>query len=265
MSIIQTLTYNITSDSHILLNEQCIYKEQTVQQWDVGIRKNENQGWYILIEVAKLPQTNQPISKPFHGLLELLNEPTNRLELLFDDHWRLREILNQHDILARWKDIRKEISAQMGDSDEVRQMIEEKDTTIRSLKTELFESIAHRILLISFNKNRELQFYTSSILNTGEGLDVRLSICEENRKGGYLAYEGKGTLLSLSALKKTYNRQIKSYAGDVEFAYRYDMQLDYRFDTTDSLLQEATATITEQASERYIYHHRLNFNRVEVS
>lgn len=265
MSSIQTLRYHITSDSHILLNEQFIYKEQTVQQWDVGIRKGEKKGWYMSIDVFTLPQTDQPASKPFHGLLELLNQPTNRLELLFDDHWHLWQIMNKKEIFVCWEEVQKKISAQLGDSNEVRQMLKERESAITNLETELFESIGHVLLLNAFRRDKSIRFFTSSILSSESELDVRLSVWEEGGKDGQLSYKGEGVLSSLSALKKTYNRQIKSYAGDAELAYRYDMQMDYQFDATNGILQEATATITEQVSERYKYHHRLNFRRVEVN
>jgi hypothetical protein len=260
----QALIYTITSNSHILLNKQLIYKEQTIQQWEVHIREGDKNGWYVSIEVTELPQTDQPASKPFHGLLELLNKPANWLELFFDDRWYLQRIVNKTAILTCWENVRKEITAQLGDSKEVLEMIKERESAINNLEKELPASTGHLILFNSFGRNKKIRFFTPSILSSGNELDITLSAREDAGKGGQLVYEGEGALSSLSALKKEYDRQVKSYAGDARFDYRYAMQIDYLFDNTNGMMQKAVASITEQASERYVYHHQLVFQQAEI-
>lgn len=265
MSNIHELIYSITSNSQILLNEQPIYKEQTVQQWNVNIREGDKKDWYMSVDVAEYPQTDQPASKPLHELLKLLNKPTARLELFFNDRWYLQKIVNKAAILSSWQEIRKEIIAQLGDNKEVLELIKEKDMEIDNLEIELPESTGYLILFNSFSRNKKIRFFTPSVLSGDGELDVRLSVREEGGEAGHLAYKGEGVLSSLSALKKDYNQQVKLYAGNTPFSYHHVMQIDYLFNKTDGMLQKAIVVITEQASEQYVYNHHLVFERAEAA
>ncbi len=265
MNSVHELIYSITSDSQILLNKQLIYKEQTVQQWNVGIRRGDKNGWYMSVDVVEYPQTDQPASKPFHELLKLLNKPTAQLELFFNDQWYLQKIVNKAAILSCWQEIRKEIATQLGDSKEVLELIKEKDMEINNLEVGLPESTGYLILFNSFSRNKKIRFFTPSVLSSDGELDISLSVREEGGETGLLAYEGEGVLSSISALEKEYNQQVKLYAGNAPFTYHCVMQMEYLFDNTDDMLQKAVATITEQASEQYVYNHNLVFERTEVT
>lgn len=254
--------YSIRSDSRILLNKQPIYKEQTVQQWHIRIRKGDKKGWYMSVHAEAFPQSDQPVSKPFHGLLELLGKPTARLELFFDDQWCLLKIVNKASILSCWQETRKEITNQLGESKEVLDMIKEKERVLDNLEMELSKSIGYLILFHSFRKNSSFRIVAPSVLSVDSEVDVRLSVGEKSEKDRYLTYEGTGALSSLSVLKKIYNEQVKPYADNAPFAYRYTMQINYLFNDPDGMLEKAVTAITEQACEQYVYNHNLSIERM---
>jgi hypothetical protein len=263
MNMSSEIIYKIVSENRIMLNERLIHNEETVQRWRLQLKQPYGGGLSMVVEVTESPQVRERASMPLLELLNLINKPTNVLHLSFNSKYKLTNVDNMHEIFTCWEQTKKEITEKTGNGREVIDMIKEKEESLFFLREELSDSLRHFILFSSMSYGRKHSLKTPSVL--AEGSKVEVDTCESDvvACNGQKTYsqEGDGYLSDLSRLKKKYNEQIKLYADNAGFNYKYTFHTDYTVDADTGTMEKSVTDIMEQASEKYVYFQTITFDK----
>jgi len=262
------MKYRITTESGIFLNDRFIYKGTAVQDWDIqlfgGIMMpySYSKGYRLLITCCNNPHTDFTGYNFFDQLSELLNKPSEKLEIILNSELNYLTVKNQDEILSVWNETKEQIVDNFGTGEDIVAVMEEREMALKNISDEMMDSLLHHICILSFGKRKKSQMNIPSVLSIENQVlvePIRMNGKQENP----VIYTGEGRLRDKSQAKKQYNELLQGVIENAKFNYAYDLSIEYSYRADSLFMEKAVTKIKEQASEKYYYEQTILFEKLK--
>lgn len=252
--------YKIHLETDILFKEKKILVTSTEYIWEYSIiEKITYDKWMISLKVLSENQTNIAATRHTTDFLKITNRPLEEIILQLDGNGVITTIENINEVLEKWNSAKTEyLSNKVAIPQEEQKVIDKCDVDFRNLKTVLNCSLLHFIFFSPvYNVHPENTLKRTlvfpSVINSGVPLynTIRQNLIPKDSYWDVNQYCRHTDYGSGNLRKKYRNELTKFLNAPFDYQFRYDASSQYDYQT--GLLQTSTTTITEQASEEYLY------------
>lgn len=259
--------YKVRLETNLLFLNKTILSTETEYIWKYRtIEQLSYNTWIVSLKVLSQNQTNITATHNATDFLNLTNKPFEELILQLDGNGAIVKIHNKNEVIEKWNIVKNEyISKNIKFWQEEQKIFDKCDDDFRDLLTVLKSSLLHFIFFSPVyyvhpdnTIKRNLTF--PSVVNSGTPLynTIRQKIISNNdiwEVNQHCQHTDYGS----TNLKKKYNNELTKFLN-APFDYQFHYDAKSIYDSQNGLLKTSNVSITEQASEDYIYRAKVSIS-----
>ncbi|TWP30806.1 hypothetical protein ETU09_00125 [Apibacter muscae] len=257
----ESVNYSIIQTIDMQVSGQSMVDSETEIIWEYEKREGSDAFYDKVSQKKYTIKYIKSIYRPLAEYMQKFNSPLDLLFLKIAPQGGIAEIKNQESIYDQWLEVKKELTSEMGNTLEEKQILEGGDKDFsnslpllkKNLIFRLFFMKLYKTYLISDSYNLVDSFtYVSQIF---EQENVSLITKQKVEKNNYLLkikFYSEADLLKIDKLKELYNSKLKDFLKQ-EFDYSFSWSLEYTFDLRNNQMLSCHSKIKEQACSHYKY------------
>ncbi|MGG5210054.1 hypothetical protein ACQWU4_14075 [Chryseobacterium sp. MIQD13] len=191
--------------------------------------------------------------------MQRFNKPIENLVVELTPQGSVKTISNQSEIESEWKNLRKELQSEMGDTLEEKNMLEGGDKdfsdTLPLIKNNILYNLFFNEVFQEYNNVGEFvqlgqQKYNSQIFNNEK---VNITIKRKIEKEGNIAklkFYSESQSDKNEHLRELYNTKLREFLKE-DYGYLLTWSLEYHYDIEKGKMLFCHSKIKEQASNSY--------------
>ncbi|ASW73719.1 hypothetical protein IQ37_17835 [Chryseobacterium piperi] len=249
-------SYSINTKSYLTLGRGKANETEIEESWMIL------PGEYNHMTVKVLDQKNIIIDgqmKPFYEILGKVNKATDTLNLFLAPDKSIDKVENKEEILAKWKEIKKELYFYELIRSSYGEMINIYDKEFHKIDNNIKHNMLYQILfypLPVFNEEEYIQDIPKrtalSTLFPGKEItyDSQYEISKSEEGGFHVSIKGKGKNVAREfddIYENSYQKTLK-----IPMDYGYSVEGEYTYNK-DSVLSEVIFHIKEQLNTEMLY------------
>lgn len=257
----ETLTYLILQNIDMQVSGDSIVDSETEILWKYKKEQNQNSFYAELFQKEHQVKYIKSIYRALTEYMQKFNKPLEHLNVKLRPSGEIKEILNQKDIEDKWLLLKEELSPEMGDTLEEKQMLEGGDNDFKNSLPLLKNSLLHRLFFMDLYKSYTISDtfysiaplkYTSQIFNQEEIFLITKQKIEKNNYSVKIKFFSEADIEKNKHLKAIYNSKLRDFLKQ-EFNYQFTWSLEYTFDMQQGIMLECHSKIKEQAANNYTH------------
>ena len=227
--------------------------------WNYKRQKKEGDFFAYLTQESHQVKYIKSIYRALAEYMQKFNKPLENLVLRLSEKGNVTELMNQQEIKQSWLDLKKELTPQLGDTLEEKNMLESGDKDFsdsfpliknNTLYNLFFPNVYNEHEIKEKFEGEEKQLYISQIFSNEK---VNIITKKKVEKEGHIV---KIKLFSQADnsgnnhLKNIYNEKLKPFFQE-EYNYSFTWSVEYNFNTETGKMIVCNSKIKEQTGSSY--------------
>lgn len=256
---IDTTKYLITQKIDMQVSGNSMIDSETEIVWSLNKYEDRNQFCARLIQESHNIKYIKSIYRGLAEYMQKFNKPMEDLILDLSETGSIENIANQSDIFNQWMELKKELSPQLGNTLEEKQMLESGDKDFSQSLPLLKKNTLYNLFFNNYyNKYQvsnkfddgEKQIYISQLFSN-EKVNIvtkrKIEKIDDNLK---VIFFSEADPTSNNHLKSIYEEKLKPFFQE-NYNYSFTWSIEYLFNMESGKMLSCNSKIKEQTGSQY--------------